>query len=80
MSRRRSSISPVTPDCGKNCRIERCLRIKPEPATKTIYEWIVKGEFGHWNVNGLLLTEDEAAKEFADRKYKKTGRSWEVEV
>lgn len=56
-------------------------RIKPEePETKTIYEWMVKGEFGYWHLNGLLLTEDEAAKEFAEYEYKKTGRSWEVTI
>ena len=53
---------------------------KTEPKTKTVYEWMVRGEFGYWHLNGLLLTEDEAAKEFADYEYKKTGRSWEVEV
>ena len=53
---------------------------KAKPTTKTIYEWMVRGEFGYWHLNGLLLTEDEAAKEFAEYEYKKTGRDWEVEV
>ena len=54
-------------------------RIK-QTTNKTVYEWMVKGELGYWHLNGLLLTEDEAAKEFADYEYKKTGRHWEWEV
>lgn len=54
--------------------------LQDKPTTKTIYEWMVKGEFGYWHLNGLLLTEDKAAKEFAEYEYKKTGRDWKVEV
>ena len=55
-------------------------RIKSESQTKTVYEWMVKSELEYWHLNGLLLTEDEAAKEFADYEHKKTGRNWEVTI
>jgi hypothetical protein len=54
-------------------------RIKP--STKIVYEWIYKTNFtSDWEISPVLKTEEEA-KDFFDRcKYKKTGRSWEVEV
>jgi hypothetical protein len=54
-------------------------RIKP--AVKVVYEWLYKTNFSNdWEISPVLKSEEEA-KDFFDRcKYKKTGRSWEIEV
>jgi hypothetical protein len=54
-------------------------RIKP--AVKVVYEWLYKTNFSNdWEISPVLKSEEEA-KDFFDRcKYKKTGRSWEVEA
>jgi hypothetical protein len=54
-------------------------RIKPEPTTKTIYEWMFNDAV-NWNISDHLRTEEDAQKAFGLFKYKKTGRSWEVDV
>jgi hypothetical protein len=53
---------------------------KPK-STKTVYEWLYKTKFTRdWEISPVLKSEEEA-KDFFDRcEYKKTGRSWEVEV
>jgi hypothetical protein len=55
-------------------------RIKP--ATETVYEWMCKPKSGHtWALEELLMGEEEAEKYYyPDHDYRKTGRSWEVEV
>lgn len=49
------------------------------PQTKTVYEWMCRAESGNWIVQNKLLTEDQATNE-CWIEYRKTGRSWEVEV
>jgi hypothetical protein len=54
-------------------------RIKP--LTKIVYEWAAETGFSHrLMIIPLLMSEEEASEYFHGRKYRKTGRSWEVEV
>jgi hypothetical protein len=52
-------------------------RIKP--TTKILYEWFVKTTDG-WFIADYLMTEEEVANKPYALEYKKTGRSFEVEV
>ena len=53
--------------------------IVQKPKTKTVYEWMWR-ENCNWYVNAKLVTEQEAYEQYEGLDYKKTGRSWEVEV
>jgi hypothetical protein len=53
-------------------------RIKPE--TGTVYEWMFKTKGGDWLIHTSLMTEGDAKKRIICVEYRKTGRSWEVEV
>lgn len=53
---------------------------KTKPKTKTVHEWIWKNSEGYWFLADVLSTEEEAAEAYSLYEYKKTGRSWEVEV
>lgn len=57
------------------------LQHRIKPTTKTIYEWMYKSMLDNkWEVESLIMDEKEAKKYFCKQEYKKTGRSWEVEV
>lgn len=49
-----------------------------EPQTKIVYEWMYKSKSGGWHISSCLITEEQAAKNFINDSYKKTGRSWEM--
>jgi hypothetical protein len=52
-------------------------------STKIVYEWMFYSQNrSRWLVDGQLLSDDEAKLyyEVETVKYRKTGRSWEVEV
>jgi hypothetical protein len=54
-------------------------RVKPD--TNTVYEWMFKPKFNHnWTITTLLMSEEEAKGHFVEYEYRKTGRSWEVEL
>jgi hypothetical protein len=55
-------------------------RVKPN--TKTVYEWMFMSKLSYaWELEALLLSEEGAGEFYGDAyKYRKTGRSWEVEV
>lgn len=56
-------------------------RIREEPKKmKTVYEWMLCDR-DLWFIANQLQTEQEAKENYSNYKeYKKTGRSWEVEV
>ena len=53
------------------------------PQTKTVYEWMFFSKNrGRWFIDGQLLSEGEAKLYYEAEitEYRKTGRSWEVDV
>lgn len=50
-----------------------------KPKTKKVYEWMCKAGSGNWVIQPVLYTEEQAYEQ-KWIEYKKTGRSWEVEV
>ena len=70
-------VDTDNPDWDENVK----YRIKT--STKTVYEWMFYSQNrSRWLVDGQLLSDDEAKLyyEVETVKYRKTGRSWEVEV
>lgn len=66
----RSEILPSYLDCD--------LYQDPKPTIK-VYEWMY--EFaGQWMIREKLMSEEDAALDFNERPYKKTGREFIVEV
>lgn len=56
-------------------------KYRVKPATKTLYEWMYKAKYSKkWSIEPRLMTEEEASDFYTDFEYKKTGRSFEVEV
>jgi hypothetical protein len=54
-------------------------RIKP--ITTTVYEWMYKHNSNdNWFIAAMIMSEERAKVELSNYKYRKTGRSWEVEV
>jgi hypothetical protein len=54
-------------------------RIKPN--TKTVYEWMFNPKCSNnWVIISELMSEEKAERYFIENGYRKTGRSWEVEV
>jgi hypothetical protein len=54
-------------------------RIKP--LTKTVYEWMFNPKCSNnWVVISELMSEEKAERYFIENGYRKTGRSWEIEV
>jgi hypothetical protein len=54
-------------------------RIKPKQAT--LYEWMYRrNTLKKWSIEPVLMTEEEASNFYTDFEYRKTGRSFEVEV
>ena len=50
-------------------------------STKTVYEWMYKAKYSKkWIIAPMLMTDEEASNFYTDFEYKKTGRSFEVEV
>jgi hypothetical protein len=54
-------------------------RIKP--VVKTVYEWMYKTTLStNWMFEDSPMSEEEAKNHFGEYDYRKTGRSWEIEV
>jgi len=54
-------------------------RIYVEPVEKEVlYEWIYAPRGGDWALSTELRTEAEAASDFTDYEYEKTGREFKV--
>jgi len=56
-------------------------RIKENPTTKTVYEFMFLKENGEWFISDTLKTEEELNAYIAEYGYtahQKTGRQWEL--
>lgn len=59
------------------------IQYRVKPNTKTVYEWMYNAKYSKkWIIELMLMTEEEASNFYTntDFEYKKTGRSFEVEV
>jgi hypothetical protein len=56
-------------------------KYRTKPDTNTMYEWMFRPKLHQkWTIATLLMTEDDAEVHYVEYEYRKTGRSWEVEV
>jgi hypothetical protein len=49
-----------------------------KPYIEPVHEWMFKAKFGNkWQLEDLIMSEEEAKDYFGELTYRKTGRSWE---
>jgi hypothetical protein len=66
-------VDQYNPDWGTD------VQYRVKPATKVVYEWVIKSIEG-WVTISVLMTDDEAKERLGGREYNKTGRAWVVEA